>query len=241
MAKLLFQQIACCHSGDSRQRSGKRQLSVVKRGAIDIATVTPLGVGNTTRLGYMNKIQNSNSKVVIQQRVNKGSNIGAKNSFRVGQTVVRKNYGALLEFQGTVCGHTVSVLVDDGATGDFISTTLVRKTKLNIKKVGSKEVQVALKGDHPRPKCSEATETELVLGGLVEQRYFDIVDLDHYDVILGMPWHEDHNPIIDWKRKTISIQQEDQGDALLVRWPKAPIPDPDAEGWRFNPHCDHSV
>ena len=30
------------------------------------------------------------------------------------------------------------------------------------------------------------------------------------------------------------------GDALLVRWPTAPKPDPDAKDWWFNPHCGRS-
>src|ERR1035438_7060522 len=51
----------------------------------------------------------------------------------------------------------------------------------------------------------------LSLGQLSEERYFDIADLEHYDIILGMPWHVDHNPNVDYVKRTIQVYLESIG------------------------------
>ena len=36
---------------------------------------------------------------------------------------------------------------------------------------------------------------------------FDVIELDHYDMILGKKWLKKVNPIIDWKKNTLTIRQ----------------------------------
>ena len=37
---------------------------------------------------------------------------------------------------------------------------------------------------------------------------FQVANLQHHEVILGMPWLREHNPIIDWKEKKITFNSK---------------------------------
>ena len=71
------------------------------------------------------------------------------------------------------------------------------------------DVNLALKSKGPKSQCDSSTWADLKLGALMTSRYFDVMDLEQYDAILGMPWHEDFEPQIDWHRKIINIVLED--------------------------------
>ena len=42
-------------------------------------------------------------------------------------------------------------------------------------------------------------------GGKTFNEEFHITHLGDQKIILGMPWLESHNPLIDWRRKTIAV------------------------------------
>lgn len=118
----------------------------------------------------------------------------------------QRNYSSLLETQGVVLGQAATCLLDDGATGDFIASSFVQKLHLTPMVTTSRQVSLAIKSESTPSQCSTYVTVSLALGSLVETRYFDVVDLDHYDIILGMPWHEDYNPDINWREKTVFVQ-----------------------------------
>ncbi|KAF8220658.1 hypothetical protein L208DRAFT_1416363, partial [Tricholoma matsutake] len=59
-------------------------------------------------------------------------------------------------------GHSVCALIDSGSLGDFLSTTLTDQLKINL-----------------------GTHVEFQYQGISEQRYFDIMNISNYDLILG--------------------------------------------------------
>jgi len=106
--------------------------------------------------------------------------------------------------------------MDDGATGDFISSSFVKKLQVTPVSAPSRQIKLAIKNNSTPAQCNMGITLLIALSSLVENRYFDIADLDHYDVILGMPWHEDHNPVINWKEKTVSVGLEDGQDIQVA-------------------------
>ena len=71
------------------------------------------------------------------------------------------------------------------------------------------EVNLALKSKGPKGQCNSSTWADIQLGSLTGSRYFDVMDLEHYDAILRMPWHEDFDPQIDWRKKIVNILLKD--------------------------------
>ncbi|KAE9320090.1 hypothetical protein PF008_g18108 [Phytophthora fragariae] len=44
---------------------------------------------------------------------------------------------------------------------------------------------------------------------------FLVLDMDKYDLILGMPWLEKHEPWIDWRGKAIGASRPPRSDRAL--------------------------
>ena len=110
-----------------------------------------------------------------------------------------------MEAQAIILGRVANCLLDDGATGDFISSSFIKKLQVTPVLEPSRQIKLAIKSNSTPAQCTMSITVPIALSSLVEERYFDIADLDHYDVILGMPWHEDHDPVINWKQKTVFV------------------------------------
>jgi len=93
----------------------------------------------------------------------------------------------------------VSALVDSDATSSFIDQTfVVQHNILMIKKSTPVSVEVI----DGRTIASgaithEITPLELYIGKHTEKIVLNIISTPHHPIILGMPWLEAHNPIID--------------------------------------------
>jgi len=88
-------------------------------------------------------------------------------------------------------GHPARALVDSGSQGDFISTTLADQLKLprlNLDK--PVKLQLAVQGS--RSVINLQTEARFQFEGIDENRRFDIINLNNYDMILGTPWLYQH-------------------------------------------------
>ena len=48
--------------------------------------------------------------------------------------------------------------------------------------------------------------------------WFYIMTIGDQDLILGLPWLEKHNPIIDWKKKTLEFRSSPEDKAKVFIW-----------------------
>ena len=48
--------------------------------------------------------------------------------------------------------------------------------------------------------------------------WFYVMTIGDQDLILGLPWLEKHNPIIDWKEKTLEFQSSSEDKAKAFIW-----------------------
>jgi hypothetical protein len=101
----------------------------------------------------------------------------------------------------------VSTLVDFGATSSFIDQTFVAQHNIHVVK---KLTHVPVEVNDGRTIASgaithETTPLELCIGKHAKKIVLNIISTPHHPVILGLPWLEAHNPIIDWQSKTLTF------------------------------------
>ena len=90
-----------------------------------------------------------------------------------------------------VNGQPTRALLDSGSLGDFMSTTLA--DQLRVKKIPLEKplpVQLAVQGS--RTRANYGAKVNLQYQGINCDRYFDVINLDGYDLILGMPFLFQH-------------------------------------------------
>lgn len=108
----------------------------------------------------------------------------------------------LLLSTGTVNGHVVKVLFDDGSPIYFVSKRL--STSLNI---NSQETDFAANMPDGRSHIlAETTESlNVVIGAYQERLRFAICNLSAYDLILGKKWRDDKDATINSKNNETSF------------------------------------
>ena len=94
-------------------------------------------------------------------------------------------------------------MVDSGSTGNFVSSTFVSLNNLPTQAVANPHnVHLA---DGSEYSCTDRVKLRLSAGMLREVIHFNVIPLQGYDLILGLPWLVKHNPAIDWARRSIEI------------------------------------
>jgi hypothetical protein len=101
-----------------------------------------------------------------------------------------------------------SAMIDSGATGKFINSQFVKQMSLPVSPF---KKPVSLKVVDGRPIGSGLVLEKVVISLTINEKYFEkipflVTDLGKFDIILGLPWLEKHNPTIDWKQKILKFQ-----------------------------------
>ncbi len=104
----------------------------------------------------------------------------------------------------------VSTLVDSGATSSFIDQTFVAQHNIPVVK-NSAPVPVEVIDGRTIASGAITHETaplKLCIGKHAEKIVLNIISTPHHPVILGLPWLEVHNPIIDWRSRTLTFSAQ---------------------------------
>jgi hypothetical protein len=104
----------------------------------------------------------------------------------------------------------MSALVDSDATSFFIDQTFVTQHNIHVVK---KSTPVPVEVIDGRTIASGAithktTPLELRIGKHTEKIVLNIISTPHHPVNLGLPWLEAHNPIIDWRSRTLTFSTQ---------------------------------
>ena len=114
---------------------------------------------------------------------------------------------SLLLLQGTVTDHPARILLDCGASHNFVAANFVGIHQLTTSNIPRVVVSVANGMESPIDR--ELKDFPLRIAEFVDTvssaYVFDIPSSSDYDLILGLPWLFTNNPRIDWKRRTITI------------------------------------
>lgn len=128
---------------------------------------------------------------------------------------LRKNHRLFLS-QGKFQGHRCKILLDCGATGNFMSQDYVDKIKVETKTRKNKMTVKFADGNHQ--DVSRHTEAlSFKIKDFTDKERFNIVDLKNYDMILGLPWLVRHNPDIDWAKRCMTMRRS---SAYKTLWPE---------------------
>lgn len=101
-------------------------------------------------------------------------------------------------------GHTVRALLDSGSLSDFMSAKLAHQLKIKTFELAKPlPVQLAVQGS--RAKINLGCKANLAYQSVSEERYFDIINLLNYDLILGTPFLYQHQVILGMNPTTVTI------------------------------------
>ncbi len=101
-------------------------------------------------------------------------------------------------------GSEVVALLDSGSRSDFISSNLVDQLKLPTTKLTKPlTVQLAVMGS--TSSVNFETTVELSYQDITEQRRFDVLNVNGYDIILGTPFLFQHKVMLTMNPSQIAI------------------------------------
>ena len=112
----------------------------------------------------------------------------------------------LLILEARVQGHKGRVLIDSGASRQFISKAFAAKLKgPRVLKTDPDTVRLA---NGHAIKSEHVQRLAFSLADYSDHDTFHEVDLEGFDLILGRPWLSRVNPAINWKTGTLRIKQK---------------------------------
>ena len=119
----------------------------------------------------------------------------------------------LIKLRGTLCGQPAVCLVDSGASGNFVSSSFVTAHQLPSHSLEKRQPITLADGSQQAATCF-LPSADLRLASYSDGVDLVVLPLSCYDVILGMPWLEQVNPHVDWRRKRITFPHQGQQHAL---------------------------
>lgn len=119
----------------------------------------------------------------------------------------------MLHFNGKVGRCDATILIDSGATFNCISSDFITKNRLKTKIVQGPLVHLA---DGTRYECNSILPlAKIRIGPYTGKAPAYVLPLKGNDVILGNDWLTLTNPLINWREKTVTINQH--GQTIVLR------------------------
>ncbi|EED15764.1 hypothetical protein TSTA_008890, partial [Talaromyces stipitatus ATCC 10500] len=105
-------------------------------------------------------------------------------------------------------GKDIRILLDSGATGNYISQKFIHLNKIPIKTTDEWTKIVGIDRETITKGYKKKTSGILMRSGKYATTItFDIAPMDtqYYDAVLGMAWLKEQNLIIDWASGTVAV------------------------------------
>lgn len=124
-----------------------------------------------------------------------------------------------IQFQGTILGYPVAVLVDSGSSASFLAASVANQLPQLQRTPMASSVKVA--NGHLLRCTSVILGYQFHLGEHIFQHDPRVLPLESYDLILGMDWLEMHSPMeVHWKSKWLSFPLN--GEQVILQGLTAP-------------------
>ena len=124
----------------------------------------------------------------------------------------------LIKLAGFVGPHPAVVLVDCGATGNFVSASFAQERKLAVS-TGDTAQTVRLADGRQQSAGSVVRQAAVRIDSYVDRVDLTVTALQGYDVVLGMPWLEQYRVLPDWRGKSVSFVGPQGQQHVLRRAP----------------------
>jgi len=127
--------------------------------------------------------------------------------------------GVLLRITGTINGHQVKILIDCGASRDFIAESCVQRLGLKMAKRDRAGTVRMVNGTEST--CSHIIgRVKLIIHDYEDVHCLFVTKLKSTDVILGKLWLERFNPEICWRSNMVDF--EHNGKIIRLKcWPRS--------------------
>ena len=130
---------------------------------------------------------------------------------------------SLLRFRGKIGRCDGDILIDSGASFNFISEEFVMKNRMKTTLIDGPRVQVA---DGTIYHCTAILpKTHVKIGPYRSKVSYYVLPMRGNEAILGTPWLTTANPQIDWQTKTITIQDNGHEIRLQPESPRSTQPE----------------
>ena len=128
-----------------------------------------------------------------------------------------------------MAGHPVVILLDSGASTEFISSAFVKKASLDLEP-SNRTIRLADGSVVPADgQVRMHTEMTAAVGGPLEfDATFVATTLEGYDAILGATWLKRFNPPIDWRDRSFTMS-DGKGGSMQAK----ALPIPQEKGHRL--------
>ena len=127
----------------------------------------------------------------------------------------------LLRFTAQVGGRKGTVMLDSGATSNFIAESFITRNHIPSTILTPKRT-ILLADGSTHSVNRQTSSLPLSFPGFTGPVNAHVLPLHDYDMILGMPWLVQHNPQIDWQRRTLIITTKGQSSTSPTQ--PSPVP-----------------
>ena len=105
---------------------------------------------------------------------------------------------ALPRYDADINGAAAKLVIDSGATTQFVNETTAHAIKAQIIVIPPRHVKVAGRGQVARRMVDRVAILDVKLGDVsIERIYAYVIPLEDPDLILGCSWLRKHNPLMD--------------------------------------------
>lgn len=119
----------------------------------------------------------------------------------------------VLIYSGKVGRCPATLLIDSGASYNFIADSYIATHRLSTTTINGPTIQLA---DGTLYSVTRQLSGTVRIGAYLSKFTAFALPLQcSYDVILGTPWLTTTNPVIDWRQRTITVQQ--YGQSIVLR------------------------
>jgi hypothetical protein len=128
---------------------------------------------------------------------------------------------SVVEIEGMISNHLVSVLIDPGSNLSYIAPKVVDKCKLQPQK-HTKPWLVQLATGTRRRVAEVIPACQLMLGKSPTQATLNILPLGSYDLLIGMDWLAAHKARLDCYHKTLECVSK-EGKRITLQGIRKPV------------------
>uniref|UniRef100_A0A383WFN5 Reverse transcriptase n=1 Tax=Tetradesmus obliquus TaxID=3088 RepID=A0A383WFN5_TETOB len=109
----------------------------------------------------------------------------------------------LIRLQAKCRGEVLSVLLDSGASEEYIDPSVVKKLNLPTLSLSDRQVQL---GNGALQDCSFVVPSlKFRIDKFKDRRPFTVTKLAQDEIVLGKPWLTQFNPDIDWVHNVVTL------------------------------------
>jgi hypothetical protein len=120
----------------------------------------------------------------------------------------------LITFMGMVDHHPAYVLVDSGATTNYISEAFIEKHNVYTEPL-AEPTQAVIADGRPLSVTRTAPKLSVYIQEYADELDANVLALNRYDLVLSMAWLDAYCPSVDYRAKTVSFQHN--GNSITLR------------------------